>query len=36
MPEHVDGNILDAGTHGHHTEIGRLGNQGGHERFIEV
>ena len=36
MPEHIDGNVLHTRTPRHHTEIGRLGNQGGHERFIEM
>ncbi len=36
MPEHVDRDALDAGAHRHHAEIGRLGNQSGHQRFIEM
>lgn len=35
-PEHIDGGILNAGTHGHHAEIGCLGNEGCHERFVEM
>ena len=36
VPEHVDRDTLDAGTHRHHAEIGGLGNQGGQERLIEL
>ncbi len=32
----IDGGIFDAGTHGDDAEIGRLGNDGGQQRSVEV
>ena len=36
MPQHVDRDPLDTGTHRDYPQIGGLGNQGSHERFIEM